>query len=474
MNIPQVSEATNERPFLAKPYFAVFLRKCGVGQIEVAREYAVAALRLSPALEGKLEELITDWAVKQTYGPPQALAQVALSNLPDRVTRSGQIRQRILGKINIAKAFDEYQLGRRAQVWQYVFKSLRYDPSSLKNKRVIAILVRSLLNRQARQPQSMPDFIEPDDQIPPFVISGIESALRCSIHSALRITSGESGARIYLIKTGEREYMLRVLNDGKNVLKAKIHITDRIRAAGVPTPAILASSLSAPNADQTSNWLLEERIPGVWFERSNLSPADELTALADLGLYLRRVHQIQTVGFGLISSASLEAPYNTFEAWLESQQQGIIRACLTGAIPETVLPSLSVADQLLRGTYSGPPVLCHADLSNTNILVEGGRVSAIIDWGDATGTDPAYDIAQFFLDQSRDWYPVQEQSMLATLLEAYGVAEFKDFYYRIIAHRILFIANRMAWLVEKHGYNDIYQKWLSILTSADQALAHRM
>ncbi len=55
--------------------------------------------------------------------------------------------------------------------------------------------------------------------------------------------------------------------------------------------------------------------------------------------------------------------------------------------------------------FDGPPQWVHGDLHTANVLVNGGSISAVIDWGDITAGDPACDFAigwMLFDDRSRD------------------------------------------------------------------------
>jgi aminoglycoside phosphotransferase (APT) family kinase protein len=64
--------------------------------------------------------------------------------------------------------------------------------------------------------------------------------------------------------------------------------------------------------------------------------------------------------------------------------------------------ALAVWDQALDAPqWDGPPMLLHGDLHPLNVIVGGGRITAIIDFGDITGGDPAADyIAPWlFFDQ---------------------------------------------------------------------------
>jgi aminoglycoside phosphotransferase (APT) family kinase protein len=54
---------------------------------------------------------------------------------------------------------------------------------------------------------------------------------------------------------------------------------------------------------------------------------------------------------------------------------------------------LAVWDTALAADWRGPPVWVHGDVTAGNLLVQGGRLSAVIDFGCCGVGDPACDLA---------------------------------------------------------------------------------
>ena len=53
-------------------------------------------------------------------------------------------------------------------------------------------------------------------------------------------------------------------------------------------------------------------------------------------------------------------------------------------------------DAVAAPAYDGPPVWIHGDLMSGNLLLENGRLSAVIDWGTLGVGDPAPDLCPAF------------------------------------------------------------------------------
>lgn len=74
-------------------------------------------------------------------------------------------------------------------------------------------------------------------------------------------------------------------------------------------------------------------------------------------------------------------------------------ASLSGRTPEVALARASrLWDAALAARpWEGPPLWIHGDLHPGNLVANGGELAAIIDFGDVTAGDPAYDLAVAWL-----------------------------------------------------------------------------
>ena len=451
-----ISPINTDQPFLDKLFFVLFLRKIALGEFEAAQEYFIKALRLFRSSAKQFDELpnlIIHWAVRQPYVSPVILAQRVFDSLPDNLARSNRLRQQVFGKLHIAQAFDEYSKGHGTKTRNHILKGMCFDSSFLKNRGVVAIFAKSFLTNPTSSLKSIPDYNRSAESIPQSVIGQIENVLGSTVDNFERVTRGESNSKVYLINAGGQRYILRLVE--KDALEQRLAVVERVRATGVPTPPIIAHD-SSLTIDNGPAWLLEEWSSGAGLKPPKISFINQLAIVAELGLYLRWLHTIRTKGVGKILSARLDAPYPTFAAWLDSQQQTIEDGCLIGAVPETALFALDASARFLRESYIEPSVLCHGDLCDDNILVEGEHVIAVIDWGDVQGCDPAYDIAVFLIRMGAYWYPTQDSEILTAILKAYNPERPSDFYRRVIAHRLLLAATEVTRLMREEDGDEYY------------------
>jgi hypothetical protein len=90
-----------------------------------------------------------------------------------------------------------------------------------------------------------------------------------------------------------------------------------------------------------------------------------------------------------------------------------------GSLPPHLIGQI---DSFLVGLEPTDRVFIHADLTADHAFVDGGRLTGIIDWGDAMLTDRHLELAALHLDAFRC-----DKVLLRAFLDAYGWPVGEDF-----------------------------------------------
>jgi aminoglycoside phosphotransferase (APT) family kinase protein len=119
----------------------------------------------------------------------------------------------------------------------------------------------------------------------------------------------------------------------------------------------------------------------------------EVTAAADaarrLGRFLRTLH----------TPAPGDAPYNPFRSVPLADRADTFEHRLELAAPEVDARAVRRVwdDACAAPPAPGPPVWVHGDLHPGNVLVAGGTLAGVLDWGDLCAGDAATDLAAAWL-----------------------------------------------------------------------------
>jgi aminoglycoside phosphotransferase (APT) family kinase protein len=159
-------------------------------------------------------------------------------------------------------------------------------------------------------------------------------------------------------------------------------------APRLPLPIPYPERTGVPACGYPYAWSVVPFLPGVSAAEASFDPAEAAVAV---GRFLGALHV----------PAPADAPANPFRGVPLAERAGSVAAnlaLLTGqgqdqdqAERGSVLRAWDEA--LAAPGYDGPPVWLHGDLHPANILVNGGRVSGVIDFGDITAGDPASDLS---------------------------------------------------------------------------------
>jgi glycosyltransferase involved in cell wall biosynthesis len=138
---------------LGQIYLGLSLHHFALGNRVEAAVQLAEAIKQSPAIleqPDDFADLLYRFAMRLSAGDPLAFVDTVLQNLPAGAERLAQVRSRVLGNINIGCAFQDYFAGRHSRVVRQVLTGVRYQPSSLKNRGVVSMFLKSLLGRPVR------------------------------------------------------------------------------------------------------------------------------------------------------------------------------------------------------------------------------------------------------------------------------------------------------------------------------------
>ena len=164
-------------------------------------------------------------------------------------------------------------------------------------------------------------------------------------------------------------------------------------SAGLPLPVPAPVHLGRPGCGFPWPWSIVRWLEG---ESALASPPhDPAQAAETLHGFLTALHQ----------PAPLDAPYNPWRSVPLAERWPLLHQHLGQVAGLVDAPAI---EGLMRRAAAAPPwpwraVWIHGDLHPGNILVDAGRVSAVIDFGDLAAGDPATDWAvAWMLPGTRD------------------------------------------------------------------------
>lgn len=197
-------------------------------------------------------------------------------------------------------------------------------------------------------------------------------------------------------------------------------------------PELAAPKLLASGVREGWPYLVITRVQGKTWGDAGMSPTELRTAAADLGTQITRVHALPP------------GPHvERFEDWPQLD--------IAAAHAGSVLPTRFVAqaEEFVAEVAPNDAVFGNGDLFEGNILVASGRVTGLIDWGDALVIDRHNELAKIHLStfgcdkdllraflEGADW-PVgadfaRRAMAMALVRQAVGIAQhgegFDNFY----------------------------------------------
>ncbi|GAA3491706.1 aminoglycoside phosphotransferase family protein [Streptomyces cremeus] len=164
-------------------------------------------------------------------------------------------------------------------------------------------------------------------------------------------------------------------------------------AGRLPLPTPVPVRTGVPTARFPRPWSVAAWVPGEPADSSPVTAGHRLEAADALAGFLRALHV----------PAPADAPVNPLREWSLAQVSDGFADTVNKDLAEgaaSAVRSAGVervralwADAAAAPAWTGPALWRHTDLHPANIVVTGGRLTGIIDFGDLSTGDPAQDLA---------------------------------------------------------------------------------
>jgi aminoglycoside phosphotransferase (APT) family kinase protein len=174
--------------------------------------------------------------------------------------------------------------------------------------------------------------------------------------------------------------------------------------------------------------MIEEYLPGEHW--SDAVSGDTARALSfQLGEQLAALHAVPMDAYGLLPPTPYPT-YPTFREWLEHGEAGVEATLQIAGLDVAMIPGIRAVYDRLRALPSEGPRFGHGDTAGSNLLVEGDRLVAIVDWEWTGGCDAASNVSNW-------WYWHRQSGDLEAFLRGYRPESPKLFRERVEAHQVL-------------------------------------
>jgi hygromycin-B 7''-O-kinase len=224
------------------------------------------------------------------------------------------------------------------------------------------------------------------------------------------------------------------------------HAAERAAQALVATdpeiaaPRLLGEGRLYDDVDAPWPYLITTRMSGVASWRAELSAEQRLSIAAELGTQVRRVHALRPSG------VATDADWPVLDVAAAAEQS---------SLPPHLIAQIN--DYLARlGSFDR--VFVHGDLVANHAFVVNGRLTGIIDWGDAMVTDRHYELIQLF----RDMFDC-DKALLRVFLEASDWPIGKDFPRQALSLAL----HRQAVGLAQHHTIDVFEPIAALLPLQD-------
>lgn len=231
---------------------------------------------------------------------------------------------------------------------------------------------------------------------PEIVEKAIEKATNSESLVSTRIIAGEVN-EVYGVGTNNGDFIVRISHGESDRFSSEKWAIDKAREKGVPAPQVLLIE-EVEDKKKKVRVSVETKLPGIALGASNLPENETKAVVLEAGEILAKIHSVAPKKFGRISDEGV----GELESWesfmLRPTQPPHLQNLLdsaqkAGIAKEQIDQALKILTENKDVYKDVTPHLLHGDYGPKHILVEGGKISGILDFENATSGDPTYDFA---------------------------------------------------------------------------------
>jgi aminoglycoside phosphotransferase (APT) family kinase protein len=245
-----------------------------------------------------------------------------------------------------------------------------------------------------------------------------------------------AGNQVFLIRRPGRLGFLK-LADGADV-KREVAVLALAARHGIPVPVLEAAD---PEGDRTGRACLLVR------KAAGRPARDGSPQFCAAGPALRQLHEIPAPGYGsiVVAQHGLRGEDTSWPDTIRRRISGLQPVADAGLVAAGLLDRAAAA---VRGSVAdlatpdrGGGRMLHGDFHPRHVYVQRGRVTAIIDWGDATSGDPVYDLARVLHSATLAAGLPRGFAAVDELLQTYGEASWlgAGLRHRLLVYAVVFI-----------------------------------
>ncbi|MEK7499279.1 MAG: phosphotransferase, partial [Patescibacteria group bacterium] len=236
----------------------------------------------------------------------------------------------------------------------------------------------------------------------------VQEATASKFISAERIMSGEVNEVYDVTLPSEKHVIVRISRNEGSDFGREVWAIDQVKKVGVPVPdMLLVTTVEAENADPL-NICVQNKLEGEPLERGKinygkLEPELLRSYMRQAGEILAKIHSIPVHGFDSLNELG-QGPIPSFQGMmsrhLDKRDQFEAMIHTRGMDAKVMERVFNLLQENIGSAQEIQPVLTHSDFGPKHMMVDGEKITGIIDWGGVTGHSPIHDFAGFKL-----WYP---------------------------------------------------------------------